>query len=69
MRLSTFSFVVALAALPLTASAQLTEYATPSNGLHPHQPYCHPHEILGDGQLIQHTHDDQGMQMCGNPLA
>ncbi|MFH8135470.1 hypothetical protein ABU178_14995 [Pantoea osteomyelitidis] len=42
---------------------------TPPGGIHPHQQHCQQREILGDGQLPQHSQDDQGMQTCGNHLS
>jgi len=46
-----------LSALPMLAAAQLAEPFSPPAGLHPHSQISQ-HEILGDGQLPQHTQNN-----------
>jgi hypothetical protein len=69
MRLLTLFFVTAFSVLPAIASAQMADPFTPPGGIHPHQQHCQQREILGDGELPQHSQDDRGMQTCGNHLS
>jgi hypothetical protein len=46
--------VTALSAIPALAMAQMAEPFNPPAGLHPHSQGTQ-HEILGDGQLPQHS--------------
>jgi hypothetical protein len=47
----------------------MAEPFTPPGGLHPHQPHCQQHEIVGDNALPQHTQDDNSFINCTNAQA
>ncbi|MHA6312601.1 hypothetical protein HA41_17675 [Pantoea conspicua] len=57
MRRSMLLLISMLSALPMLAAAQLAEPFSPPAGLHPHSQISQ-HEILGDGQLPQHTQNN-----------
>ncbi|MBD9661002.1 MULTISPECIES: hypothetical protein [Pantoea] len=47
----------------------MAEPFSPPGGLHPHQPHCAQHEILGDNVLPKHSQDDGSFVTCGNRQA
>ncbi|KNC17619.1 hypothetical protein AC790_01230 [Pantoea sp. RIT-PI-b] len=69
MRLLPLFLMTALVAFSSLASAQMAEPFSPPGGLHPHQPHCAQHEILGDNVLPNHTQDEGSFVTCGNHQA
>ncbi|WP_238938951.1 hypothetical protein [Mixta mediterraneensis] len=57
MRLPMLFLITALSAIPALTAAQMAEPFSPPAGLHPHS-QATQHEILGDGQLPQHSQDN-----------
>ncbi|WP_244182924.1 hypothetical protein [Pantoea wallisii] len=47
----------------------MAEPFSPPGGLHPHQPHCAQHEILGDNPLPQQHADDASLINCTNHQA
>ncbi|ORM66350.1 hypothetical protein PRCB_20715 [Pantoea rodasii] len=69
MRLLPLFLMTALVAFSSLASAQMAEPFTPPGGLHPHQPHCQQHEIVGDNALMQRSQDDNSFVNCTNHQA
>lgn len=69
MRLLPLFLSTALVAFSSLASAQMAEPFSPPGGLHPHQPHCAQHEILGDNPLPQQHADDASLINCTNHQA
>jgi hypothetical protein len=67
MRLSTLFLVTALSGVPALAAAQMAEPFNPPAGLHPHSQSTQ-REILGDGQLPQHTQGNPATQSFNDTL-